>query len=236
MQMIERPMLDGNYDNQAERQHETLRANGYVVIRSFITLDVARLAYRYALMKVANGEGHNDFTDTQVPDTPSFYGDTLADSLLENAVPTVESIVGEALWPTYSYMRVYKRGDQLAPHVDRPSCEVSMTLTLGYDVTGAGDPNFRWPIFMDNSADFAAERTRACQPAELGDGTCVLLGPGDGVVYYGTEVRHWRDPFPGEHHAQVFLHFVRQDGPYASNRFDFRPRLGAPYVKHQPME
>ena len=37
---------------------------------------------------------------------------------------------------------LYKQGDELKRHKDRPSCEISTTLNLG------GDP---WPIFIDGT-------------------------------------------------------------------------------------
>lgn len=48
------------------------------------------------------------------------------------------------------------------------------------------------------------------------------------MIYKGLEVPHWREPFAGEQQLQLFLHYVRQDGPHASQRFDGRPHLGAP--------
>lgn len=209
-----------------EQQRELLRENRYLVVRDYLPPALTATAYRYVQMKTENGEF--TLTDTQVPDTPAYYGDTLTDTLLEFAVPFVEEMVDDLLYPTYSYMRMYKRGDQLAPHNDRPSCEISMTLCLGYDVAGSGDPDYCWPIFMDNSIDYSADLNGAYRPAAFGEGKGVCLKPGDGVIYYGTEVRHWRNPYPGENHAQVFFHFARRNGPYADSKFDYRPMLGAP--------
>ena len=215
-----------------EQQRESLRKNRYLVVRNYLPAVLTETAYRYVLMKMQNGEF--SLADTQVPNTPAFYGDTLTDTLLESAVPFVERMVDELLYPTYSYMRMYKRGDQLAPHNDRPSCEVSMTLCLGYDVSGSGDPDFCWPICVDNSIDYSSDSDKAGRPAALGEGKSVCLKPGDGVIYYGTEVRHWRNPFPGERHAQVFFHFVRRKGPYAESKFDYRPMLGASHTTREP--
>jgi hypothetical protein len=48
------------------------------------------------------------------------------------------------------------------------------------------------------------------------------------MIYKGLEVPHWREPLAGERQLQVFLHYVRQDGPHAVHRYDGRTRLGAP--------
>lgn len=208
-----------------EQLQAALGADRYVVVRNFLPPRVTMVAYRYALMKVQNGEF--SLSDTQVPNTPAFYGDTLMEVLLESAVPAVERIVGDLLYPTYSYMRVYKRGDRLAPHIDRPSCEVSMTLCLGYNTVGAGDPEFCWPIGVDNSINYSLDPTKASLPSAPGKGKNIYLKPGDGLIYYGTEILHWRDPFPADHQVQLFFHFVRRNGPYAQHKFDQRLSLGA---------
>ena len=57
-------------------------------------------------------------------------------------IPIMKAKTGMDLVPTYSYTRLYEKGNILKRHKDRPSCEVSTTLHLG------GDP---WPIFLDPS-------------------------------------------------------------------------------------
>lgn len=44
---------------------------------------------------------------------------------------------------TYSYARIYKKGDILHRHKDRASCEISTTLNLGGP---------QWPIFLEPDA------------------------------------------------------------------------------------
>ena len=52
----------------------------------------------------------------------------------------MEKKTGLSLVPTYSYTRIYNKGNILKKHKDRPSCEISTTLHLGGDL---------WPIFID---------------------------------------------------------------------------------------
>jgi hypothetical protein len=54
----------------------------------------------------------------------------------------------------------------------------------------------------------------------------IELRPGDGMVYRGTEVRHWREAFAGTEATQLFLHYVDQEGPYGDWKFDRRSNLG----------
>jgi hypothetical protein len=45
------------------------------------------------------------------------------------------------------------------------------------------------------------------------------------MFYRGVECPHWREPLNGDHVAQVFLHYVDQNGPYAEWKYDKRPAL-----------
>ena len=42
----------------------------------------------------------------------------------------MEELTGIELWATYAFYRVYKQGDILKHHTDRPACEVSATICL----------------------------------------------------------------------------------------------------------
>jgi hypothetical protein len=142
--------------------------------------------------------------DTQVPDAPSLYAEPLMERLLLDLLPRIERATGLSLFPTYSYLRVYPPGSILPRHLDRPACEVSVSLNLGYE---AQSP---WPLCLESPS-----------------GThCVPLEPGSALLYRGTECPHWRESFAGKYHAQAMLHYVDQDGPHASWKFDKRVSLG----------
>ena len=55
------------------------------------------------------------------------------ETLLQKVKPVMEKHTGLKLSETYSYARIYKKGDVLARHKDRYSCEISTTLNLGGD-------------------------------------------------------------------------------------------------------
>lgn len=141
--------------------------------------------------------------DAQVADAPVVYGDPRFDTLLEDVRGTVERATARELWPTYSYLRLYRRGNELKAHRDRLACEISMTVNIGMK---ADEP---WPIWIAGPMGIAA----------------VALNPGDGLIYRGCDCFHWREPFDGDHLAQVFLHYVDRNGPQAAWKFDKRPAL-----------
>ena len=143
-------------------------------------------------------------TDWQVPKTPRDYGDAAFDGLLEYLRPRVEDHCGLRLVPTYSYFRMYKRGDALKRHRDRPACEISVTLNIGQKRLAP------WPIYAQGEGE----------PAYGAD-----LKPGDALLYRGIKLFHWRDAYQEEARVQVFLHYVDRDGPHADQKFDGRPSL-----------
>jgi hypothetical protein len=187
----------------------TFREHGYVAAPRILSSQLCDVATRYALMQEAAGAS----PDEQVPGAHSMYGDLMTESVLEMLWPEMERISGHALWPTYSYFRVYRPGDVLAPHRDRLACEISATVCLGVDTGDAG----LWPLWV-----------RPLSPADAEPVPCAMV-PGDMVVYRGCDVEHWREAFRGQWQVQAFLHYVRRDGPYAAMaKFDARPALGTP--------
>ena len=172
----------------------------YVVRRSCLKDPQLSLLYRYACKRADSGTmGH----DARSPGAWAAPGDFFTDGLLIDLLPLAEKVTHLELFPTYSYFRVYKRGDILVKHTDRPACEISVTLCLGFE---AERP---WPILLDGPEGVSS----------------IELTPGDALFYRGIECTHWREPMEGERTAQAFLHYVDQNGPYAEWKFDKRPRI-----------
>jgi hypothetical protein len=169
----------------------------YVVLPTLLKDPSLSQFYHYACISAESGRVVKG--DGQVQGTPSSYGDFIMDGLLESLLPEIEHASGLALFPTYSYFRVYKRGDTLAKHTDRPSCEVSVTLCLGFE-------EGTWPILIEGPRGTSS----------------VNLDAGDALLYRGMECPHWREMFGGQRQAQVFLHYVDQNGPHAEWKFDKR--------------
>ena len=132
------------------------------------------------------------------------------DTLLERVWPYIEGIIGEELLPTYTYGRVYTGGNKLAKHTDREACEISVTVQL------ARSHHYAWPIYMG--------------------GRRFDLAEGDGVIYKGCDIEHWRnvcDAPEGYVSGQVFLHFVRKHGVHANHYGDKRSwtETTIPFIK-----
>jgi predicted 2-oxoglutarate/Fe(II)-dependent dioxygenase YbiX len=158
--------------------------------------------------------------DTQCPLSQAIHGAPVFDSLLEQLVPHFEQASGKKLLPTYAYARLYAPGDELKIHTDRPACEISATLTLGFD----GDV---WPIYVGDYAEQGREiTTQQGETKYLTNEREIKMGVGDAVLYRGMDKVHWREPYKeGTWQAQVFLHYVDANGPHAGEKYDKRPKL-----------
>ena len=206
----------------------------YLVIKKAISFELANFAFNYFLLKRDAVKwmqdtnyiskftpGFGTWEDRQVPNTYSCYGDIFMETLMMKALPLMQQHTGMNLIPCYTYARIYKKGDILKRHKDRPSCEISTTLHLG------GDP---WTIFLDpTGADHVIDEHKQIHKPNAPKGIPLTLEVGDMLVYSGCDLEHWREPFEGEHCAQVFLHYNNIDGPFGTqNKFDKRPLLGIP--------
>ena len=173
-------------------------------MKSFLSEPMLTIAYEYAKRKEAVGGIESG--NSQVADTPGVYGDTFMDTFLDLMCGSIEQATSRRLYPTYSYYRIYENGDSLAPHKDRSACEISLTLTLGYE------SDVQWPIYFEGTEGAIK----------------IEMEPGDAIVYRGCDLKHWRERFYGAHHVQALLYYVDQAGPNAAYKYDKRPMLGAP--------
>lgn len=174
-----------------------LAPTGYLVAERLIDTRLATALYLMFHLRRHRGETKQD---DQVRGAGSFWGDSTLDALLIALLPDVERVAGERLVPTYCYGRLYERGDVLRPHRDRAAAEVVANIHLGYR---GGPP----PPLVFGSA---------------GAATAVELRPGDAVVFLGTELEHWREPYQGEDFGQLLLNYVRAGGPHRACEWDGR--------------
>ena len=205
----------------------TFEIKKYQVIKNAVSFELANFIYNYFMLKrdavkwmydnniIYDNGMFGTWTDEQVPNTYSHYADMVMETLMMKVLPKMQKETGLELVPTYSYARIYKKGDILKRHKDRPSCEISCTLNLGGD---------EWPIYLDPTEGFGNK------------GKKVILKSGDMLVYSGCDLEHWRDDFEGQDCGQVFLHYNNKQGQFQeTNAFDGRPMLGLPayYKKAQ---
>lgn len=182
---------------------KTFEKNKYVHLKNILDKDICN-SLTNELKKLVQEQ--KTTKDTQCPKSEAIHGAVVFDNLLEYCLPIFENASGKKLYPTYSYARLYAPDDELIIHTDRESCEISATITLGFD-------DKCWGIFMGDKPDKS-------------DGVEIIMDVGDAVLYKGIEKQHWREKFTGKWQAQVFLHYVDQQGKYAEWKYDKRGSLG----------
>jgi len=210
--------------------------NKYQVIEKAVSYELANFIFNYFMLKrdavdwmYKNNITYDNgllgtWTDKQVPNTFSCYADQVMETLLMKVLPVMKQYTDLDLIPTYSYARLYKKGDILKRHKDRPSCEISTTIHLG------GAP---WSIFIDGTgSNNVINEYKNIHKPNAPKGEEVKLNIGDMLVYSGCELEHWREPLEGDICGQVFLHYNHVNGPFATkNKFDGRSILGIPPIR-----
>jgi predicted 2-oxoglutarate/Fe(II)-dependent dioxygenase YbiX len=179
---------------------EYFEKNGYVVLKDAMSKEQCAQLTEHMFKLLAEGRLNKD---EQCPLSDAVYGDPIFDNILQKFAKPIGDSVGRTLLPTYTYARIYRPGEILAKHKDRPACEISATMTLGYDSKPV------WPIFFDEEREIPVD-----------------LDTGELAVYKGCDVLHWRTAFKGKWHVQVFLHYVDANGPYRNHVKDGRQEYG----------
>lgn len=183
----------------------TFKKNKFQIVRNFLEPDFVKFIQEYFFLRINAQQAD---IDGQAPLSYSFYADPLIETILAKSCEPLSDLSGVHLLPQYTYTRLYMEKDELVVHRDRPSCEISVTLSLG--IPEGDDIN---PIFFSNNEDQS-------------NATEIKLNPGDLCLYRGCDLYHWRPPFKNKWYLQAFLHYVDKNGPYKDQLYDGRPFLG----------
>lgn len=183
---------------------ERFEKHGCVKVEGFIDPQTIATVSQYLQNRINRGEWrYGDDPTSKL----AYYADPLIEVLLLAGKEAVEDATGKELIPTYSYARIYQPEEKLSPHVDRPACEISVTVNVA------------------TKGEFSPIYTQYGQ----NDPEKHVLNPGDAVVYMGCDVMHWRQPLKeGQLNVQFMLHYVDKNGPHAEYAIDKRPFYGAP--------
>ena len=162
----------------------------YKLIKNFFNDQELKILEKYCFNKL---DKNKDYELDIQSFSPAWYQDPLMTSLLDVKLPMVEKESNLKLFPTYAYWRYYVFGATLSKHSDRPACEISVTACIKkYD---------NWPIVIE--------------------GKSFELNEGDAILYGGYDQKHGRPGvYKGEGMAQVFFHYVDQNGPYKDHAYD----------------
>ena len=214
----------------------SFKEKGYQIIKNAISPELAGFCHKYFLLKAKVFKKMLEektvspyitfmgtFNDPQVPSSYAHYADIVMETLLIDMQKKMQEETNLNLVPTYSYARIYYKGNALARHKDRPSCEISTTMNLGGDM---------WPIYVDPTGEdnvtYVTESNTEVKK-QAHSGIKVNLNPGDMLIYKGYNLEHWREIFDGDVCTQVFLHYNDMDSDWSGkNQFDGREFIGLP--------
>jgi len=172
-----------------------LEQNNFLFVPGFINQERAQDLQKKFIELEQTGQCSKDH---QAPNSPAVYNFKPFLELLCEKTNEISSLIEEVALPTYTYARIYKNGEILARHRDRPACEISLTVHLDGDAS--------WDISIEKPSKEEVSLT---------------LQRGDAMLYLGCAADHWRStPFSGQNYSQVFLHYVRSNGPCAWAYFD----------------
>ena len=169
---------------------------GFVIIRNFISKNKAKKLSK-EFKDFCDNNPNETQPDDQVKGAPAYHNHEAFVELLSTKTSKVSKILKERILPSYSYARVYQKGNILEKHVDRKSCEISLTVHL--------DGDQEWEFYIED---------------KIGEVHEIVLTSGDAILYSGREVLHWRNEYKGSFYSQTFLHYVKSSGICKHNYFE----------------
>jgi hypothetical protein len=177
-----------------ESARRPFQSVGYAVLRDLIhPLQLGALRRHYRALLAAGDVPKGDWIEERY----GLHSEMMASFLHLQLDGLVSEIAGEPVKPSFVYFGSYRPGAVLPRHVDRPQCQFSISLLVDYSPEPEGPCG--WPLYLENA--------RVPQPALAAD-----LALGDGAVYRGQEVFHYRHALPEGHQASLlFLNYVRKD-------------------------
>jgi len=185
-------MRQAEWSGVVKKGARIFHERNYFPIRDLIhplNLAAMRRYYRRAIRT-----GEISLGDKQSARRYVAHNEPVARFFHQQMASAVSAIVGEPVKPSYVYLASYLPGAELKKHTDREQCEFSVTLCLDFSPEPEGATS--WPICLDTP----------------GGTVTVYQALGDGLVYRGTKVPHYRDVLaPGYTSTSIFFHYVPAD-------------------------
>lgn len=162
---------------------------GYAVVAGLIHpfhLGELRRYCRYLIRS-----GRIQLGDGQSPRRYVAHNESVAQFFHWQLSTVVSTIVGEPVKPSYCYLASYQSGAMLPRHTDRPQCQFTVTVLVDSSPEPAvASP---WPLHLEISSNEIK----------------VYQAIGDGLVYRGCEIPHYRTTQPsGRTSTSIFFHYV----------------------------
>jgi hypothetical protein len=179
-------------ERQRAAAHKTLVEKRYVILREIIqSVQLANIRRYYRNLI---DEGFVQFGDSEWPDRFFSSRDGLAYFFQQQLTGVISEIAEEKLKPSFSFFASYRPGSDLKPHRDREQCQYAISVLLDHD---HADDVSSWPIYV--------------QPPGAPEAVAVNVGLGDGLLYFGREVLHYRYPLAHGYSTLWFLFWMPEN-------------------------
>lgn len=176
--------------NNFKHNQQLFLNDSYVVVRNFFSPEIINF-FKVSFLYFENHYKQKFFVEETVKNSIAFYNTPLGMSISFYLLGYISKITTKELVPSYTYFRYYLNKANLIKHLDRESCEYSVTLCLK---KGLCD----YPIYFKSKDGIDVE---------------IELEEGDFIIYEGTKLEHWREEYQGDKHYQMFIHYIDKHGP-----------------------
>lgn len=198
-----------------ERANIKFNRDKYVTFREMLPAAQMKALRRYYRHYV--NQGFMPLGDQQVNRRFYQHNELLAGLIHKNLTKFMTLITGEEVIPSYVYAASYLENADLKPHLDRPQCEFSISLQIDY-LPEAENQLSPWGLFL-REAEMSADGKFLCESEEFpasreaeDENTAVYLASGDGLIYKGRELVHYRYALSDGHRStSLFFHYVPKD-------------------------
>jgi hypothetical protein len=166
---------------------------GVRIVKSVFTPKEIDIFYRYLaiLSEIGSLRGNKDSESAHM-----YYAIPYAEAILSHYTSFVSDVVGEIVYPSYSFLWNYKQGYELPKHKDRNSVDYIISL-------GIHSPHEnKWGIYVS--------------------GKLYDMNLGDILILDGKRFEHWRDACPYPNRLQLILCYTKEQNLC----FDRRKHLG----------
>ncbi|MDR7099353.1 hypothetical protein J2X04_001700 [Lysobacter niabensis] len=183
---------DATYAMRTASARDDFDAAGWCLLADLLPAAHAQAMVAYLEALIAEGDW--PFGDVQVARRYGWHNEPVTRFFHHQFAAIVSRIAGIPVRPSYCYASVYREGASLRPHLDREQCAYTLTLWVArHSVNGQATP---WPLWFRTDAGKASAAPSA----------------GDGVLFRGSELPHWREqPPPGGEGATLLFHYVPAD-------------------------
>jgi hypothetical protein len=169
-------------------------ARGWMVLEGLIPAFHVGALRRYVRAQIRFGR--LALGDDQSPDRYVAHDEPVAAFFHRQLAQAMSAAAGTSIIPSYCYLTAYQGGADLEPHTDREQCEYTFSLCV--DATPEPAAQVPWPLWLQT----------------FNGPVAVWQHLGDGLLFRGRYLTHWRDRLAGDQTvANILFHFVDADPP-----------------------